>query len=97
LKRRFFFAPSFDIYGGVAGLYDYGPAGCAIKNNLESFWREHFILEENMLEVSTTCLTPLRVLKASGHVDRFADLMVKDLVNGNVYRADKYLEEWIDI
>jgi glycyl-tRNA synthetase (class II) len=30
-------------------------------------------------------------------VDRFADLMVKDLVNGNVYRADKYLEEWIDI
>ena len=62
LKRRFFFAPSFDIYGGVAGLYDYGPAGCAIKNNLESFWREHFILEENMLEVSTTCLTPARVI-----------------------------------
>lgn len=49
-----------------------------------------------MLEVSTTCLTPARVLKASGHVDRFADLMVKDTKNGNVYRADKYLEEWID-
>jgi glycyl-tRNA synthetase len=54
-------APSFDIYGGVAGLYDFGPVGCAIKNNLESFWREHFILEESMLEVNTTCLTPSKV------------------------------------
>jgi len=50
-----------------------------------------------MLEVSTTCLTPARVLKASGHVERFADLMIKDLKNGNIYRADKYLEEWIDL
>lgn len=39
----------------------------------------------------------MKVLKASGHVDRFSDLMVKDLANGNVYRADKYLEEWIDV
>ncbi len=61
LKRRFILAPSFDIYGGVAGLYDFGPVGCAIKNNLETFWREHFILEESMLEVNTTCLTPSKV------------------------------------
>lgn len=96
MKRRFFISPAFDIYGGVAGLYDYGPAGCAVKNNLEQFWREHFILEESMLEVNTTCLTPLKVLKASGHVERFSDLMVKDLGNGNVYRADKYLVEWCE-
>ncbi len=65
MKRRFFVIPSFEIYNGVAGLYDYGPTGCALKNNIESFFREHFILEENMLEISTTNLTPEIVLKTS--------------------------------
>lgn len=40
LERRMFYTPSFKIYGGVAGLYDYGPNGCAIKNNVLSFWRQ---------------------------------------------------------
>jgi glycyl-tRNA synthetase len=65
LKRRFFVLPSFEIYGGVAGLYAYGPTGCALKNNIETYWREHFILEENMLEIEDTCLTPESVLKTS--------------------------------
>ena len=66
MKRRFFVIPAFEIYNnGVAGLYDYGPTGCALKNNIEAYWREHFILEENMLEISATCLTPEIVLKAS--------------------------------
>ena len=65
LKRRFFVIPSFEIYNGIAGLYDYGPTGCALKNNIESYWREYFILEENMLEISTTCLTSHDVLKTS--------------------------------
>jgi hypothetical protein len=40
LERRFFFVPSFKIYGGVAGLYDYGPPGCAVKANVLAFWRQ---------------------------------------------------------
>ena len=52
LERRMFYVPSFKIYGGVSGLYDYGPPGCAVKQNLTQFWRQHFVLEENMLEVS---------------------------------------------
>ena len=48
---------------GVAGLYDYGPTGCAIKANLLSEWRKHFVLEENMLEVDCSALTPEPVLK----------------------------------
>lgn len=40
LERRLFYTPSFKIYGGVAGLYDYGPNGCAIKTNVLSFWRQ---------------------------------------------------------
>lgn len=45
-----FYTPAFDIYGGVSGLYDYGPAGCALTNNIIDIWRKHFVLKENMLE-----------------------------------------------
>ncbi len=51
LERRLFFIPSFKIYGSVAGFYDFGPPGCAIKQNVTQLWRQHFILEESMLEV----------------------------------------------
>ncbi|KAL3120550.1 hypothetical protein niasHT_007842 [Heterodera trifolii] len=88
LKRRFFFDQSFAIYGGVSGLYDYGPMGCALKANMIQAWRTHFVLEEGMLEVECTSLTPEYVLKASGHVDRFIDWMVKDKQTGACFRAD---------
>ena len=65
MKRRFFVIPSFEIYNGVAGLFDYGPTGCALKNNIEQYFREHFFLEENMLEICATNLTPEIVLKSS--------------------------------
>ena len=63
VKRRFFYDQSFSIYGGVTGLYDYGPMGCAIKANMLAEWRRHFILEEQMLEVDCSMLTPEVVLK----------------------------------
>lgn len=63
MKRRFFYGLAFDIYGGVAGLYDLGPMGCALQSNILAEWRQHFILEEQMLEISATMLTPERVLK----------------------------------
>ena len=96
LKRRFFFAPAFEIYGGVAGLYDYGPSGCAIEANVLNLWRSHFVLEEQMLEIKSTQLTPHVVLKASGHVDRFTDYMVKDVKTGECYRADHLLKAVIE-
>ncbi|KAL6190680.1 hypothetical protein ACLB2K_037074 [Fragaria x ananassa] len=94
LERRLFYIPSFKIYGGVAGLYDYGPPGCAVKSNVLGFWRQHFVLEENMLEVDCPCVTPEVVLKASGHVDKFTDLMVKDVETGTCYRADHLLKDY---
>lgn len=96
LKRKFFLIQAFEIYGGVAGLFDFGPLGAALKNNVEQLWRNHFILEEDMLEISCTNLTPEVVLKTSGHVDKFEDFMVKDVKNGQCYRADKILEEHIE-
>jgi len=92
LRRRMFYTPSFEIYGGVAGLYDYGPPGCSLQANIIDQWRKHFILEEDMLEVDCTVLTPHEVLKTSGHVDKFADWMCKDPKNGEILRADHFVE-----
>jgi len=63
LKQRFFYDQAFSIYQGVAGLYDYGPMGCAMKANLLAAWRNFFVLEEQMLEVDSCMLTPEIVLK----------------------------------
>ncbi|KAJ9140084.1 hypothetical protein P3X46_030771 [Hevea brasiliensis] len=94
LERRLFYTPSFKIYGGVAGLFDYGPPGCAVKSNVLAFWRQHFVSEENMLEVNSPYVTPEIVLKASGHVDKFTDLMVKDEKTRNCYHADHLLKDF---
>ena len=96
LKRRFFYDQSFAIYGGVSGQYDFGPMGCAMKANLLNAWRSFFILEEQMLEVDCTMLTPETVLKASGHVDKFADLMVKDVKNGECFRLDHLIKAHLE-
>ncbi len=96
LTRRFFVVQSFEIYGSVAGLYDYGPPACAIKANLLNLWRQHFILNENMLELDCVSLTPEVVFEASGHVARFADFMVKDEQTGECFRADKLIAEFIE-
>ncbi|KAG6861175.1 hypothetical protein C0995_002982 [Termitomyces sp. Mi166 len=88
LNRRFFYAPAFEIYGGVAGLYDYGPPGSSLQANIIAEWRKHFIIEEGMLELDTTIMTPAPVFETSGHVARFADWMVKDTKTGDVLRAD---------
>ncbi|SCM04885.1 glycine--tRNA ligase, putative [Plasmodium chabaudi chabaudi] len=96
IKRRLFYTNSFEIYGGVSGLIDYGPSGCLLKYELEKLWRHHFVFYDEMLEIKGTCITPYSVLKTSGHVDRFTDLMIKDVVTKDCYRADKYLSEWLN-
>ncbi|XP_015598508.1 glycine--tRNA ligase [Cephus cinctus] len=96
LKRRFFLDQSFAIYGGITGQYDFGPMGCSLKANLLSAWRNFFVLEEQMLEVDCSILTPEPVLKASGHVDRFADLMVKDVKNGECFRLDHLIKAHLE-
>lgn len=73
MKRRFFYTESFEIYrlsrgwnGDNRGLYDYGPPGCALQANIVEAWRRHFVLEENMLELDCSVITPEPVLKTSG-------------------------------
>ena len=77
-------------------MFDFGPLGSALKGNIETLWRNHFILEEDMLELTCTCMTLSDVLKTSGHVEKFADFMVKDVKAGNCHRADKLIDEAIE-
>lgn len=95
LETRLFYMPSFRIYGGVAGLYDFGPAGTAVKANWVDLWRRWFVLEEGMLEVECTTVTPEAVLKASGHVDQFTDYVVTDEQTGECFRADHLVKDAI--
>lgn len=96
LRRRLFYTPSFEIYGSERGLYDYGPPGCALQANVVDIWRKHFVLEEDMMEVDCTILTPEAVLKTSGHVDKFADFMCKDPKSGEIFRADHLVEQILE-
>ncbi|KAJ3338390.1 Glycine--tRNA ligase 1, mitochondrial [Gonapodya sp. JEL0774] len=94
LLKRFFYSPSFAIYGGVAGLYDYGPPGVGVQSNILALWRQHFVIEEDMLEVDCTNLTPHEVFKTSGHVDRFLDYMVRDSdpTKPGIFRVDHLIK-----
>lgn len=96
IKRRFFYDQSFAIYGGITGQFDFGPMGCALKSNMIQLWRKYFILQEQMLEVDCSILTPEPVLKASGHVERFADLMTKDLKTGECFRLDHLIRAHLE-
>lgn len=81
---------------GVAGLYDYGPPGSSLQANIIAEWRKHFIIEEHMLELDTTIMTPAPVFETSGHVARFADWMVKDTKTGDVLRADHLVKNVLE-
>jgi glycyl-tRNA synthetase len=91
-----FFTQAFEIYGGVAGLFDYGPPLCALQANFVDYWRKFFVIEEGMLEIEPTILTPHAVLKTSGHVDKFADWCCKDPKTGEIFRADHLVEEVLE-
>ena len=87
-KRRGFLWPAYDVYGAVAGLYDYGPLGATLKNNIENYWRALYVLGEGFQEISCPILAPEPVFKASGHLDAFSDVYVECTNCGETYRAD---------
>lgn len=70
--------------------------GCETKDNFLQAWKRHFVREEGMLQVDCSILTPETVLKASGHVDRFADFMVKDVKNGECFRLDHLIKAHLE-
>jgi glycyl-tRNA synthetase len=96
-KRRGFIYPSFEIYGGIAGFYDYGPLGSQLKNNVENLWRSFYLLKDNCIEISTPTITLYEVLKASGHVEEFTDLTVDCLKCKRSYKVEDIIEKGMSL
>jgi glycyl-tRNA synthetase len=96
-KRRGFIYPSFEIYGGIAGFYDYGPLGSQLKNNVENLWRTFYLLKDNCIEISTPTITLYEVLKASGHVEEFTDLTVDCSRCKRSYKVEDIIEKGVSV
>ncbi len=95
LKKRGVVYPAFEIYGGVAGLYDYGPVGARILRLVKEKWLNHWLRLGNIVEIDSPTITPRSVLEASGHVGAFNDHAVQCESCKAVSRADLLLEDII--
>lgn len=93
-KRKGFVYQGSEIYGGLAGTWDYGPLGVQLKQNIQNLWWKKFVLDrEDMYGVDAAILMNQEVWKASGHVGGFSDPLVEDLKTKKRFRADHLLEE----
>ncbi len=93
-KRRAIIFPTAEIYGGLAGFFDYGPVGLRIKRKLVNYWREFFVSrEENIFEIEGSIVLPEKVLEASGHVKSFVDPITQCKKCKSLFRADHLIED----
>lgn len=89
-KRRGFIFQNSDIYGGLQGLYDYGPLGVELKNNIKAAWWRAMVYERDDVEgLDAAILTNRKVLHYSGHEDTFSDPMVDCKKCKGRFRADQ--------
>jgi glycyl-tRNA synthetase len=93
-KRRGFIYQGSDIYGGLAGTWDYGPLGVQLKRNISNLWWKTFVEErDDMYGIDTTIIMNPKVWQASGHVDTFNDPLIEDTKTKKRYRLDHLLED----
>ena len=92
MRRRGVVFPSFEIYGGVAGLVDYGPVGATIKRKVIENWIDHWTSGGDIVEIDSPTITPKSVLVASGHVGEFNDYMSECKSCNAVFRSDHLIE-----
>jgi len=88
-KRRGFIFPSSEIYGGIGGIWDYGPLGIELKRNLINFWWKRFVQErDDIVGIGGSILMNPSVWRASGHLDRFTDPLIECKKCHSRFRAD---------
>ncbi len=89
-KRRGFIFPGSEIYGGLAGTWDYGPAGSLLKKNVKDlWWKEMVQLREDIVGVDAAIMMNPKAWEASGHVDAFTDPLIECKICHQRFRADK--------
>lgn len=93
-KRRGFIFPSSEIYGGIAGVYDYGPYGVLLANNVKAAWWKAMVqIEDNIVGLDSSIFTSPKVWVASGHVGGFSDPLAECKDCHARSRVDHLLED----
>jgi len=93
-KRRGFIYPSSEIYGGFAGVYDFGPWGVELENNIKAQWWKKMVYErDDIVGLDSSIFMNPKIWEASGHTKGFSDPLVECRECNTRSRADKMLEE----
>ncbi|MDP2844681.1 MAG: glycine--tRNA ligase, partial [Candidatus Methanoperedens sp.] len=95
-KRRGFLWNSFELYGGTAGFYDYGPLGAMLKRRIENIWRDIFVINEGYYEIESPTIGIEDVFIASGHVGGFSDPLTECQKCNEAFRADHLVKDVVD-
>src|ERR1035437_8667814 len=89
-KRRGFIYPGSDIYGGLAGTWDYGPLGTMLKNNLKNiWWKEMIQLRKDIVAIDAAIMMNPKAWEASGHVEAFTDPLIECKICHQRFKSDK--------
>ena len=91
-----FIFQSSEIYDGLSAVYDYGPLGVELKNNLKTYWWKSMInLERNIVGLDSAIFMDSKTWEASGHVDAFNDPLIDNKDSKKRYRADILVENYL--
>ena len=96
-RRRGFMWPAFELYGGAAGFYDYGPLGATLKRRIEDTWRQFFVIQEGFAEIEAPTIGIEGIFQASGHLSGFSDPLTGCKECKEVYRADHLIKHIIEV
>jgi len=97
-RRKGFVFPSSELYGGLAGFFDYGPLGVELKNNIKAaWWKYHVQDREDIVGIDGAIISHPNIWVASGHVGNFADILVECTKCHERYRADTLVEDVLKI
>ncbi len=96
-KRRGFLWPAFELYGGAAGFYDYGPLGAPLKRRIEDIWRQFFVIQEGFAEIEAPTIGVEGIFQASGHLSGFSDPLTACKECKEIYRADHLIKHIVEV
>ena len=95
-KEYGFIFPSSEIYDGLSAVYDYGPYGVELKNNIKTYWWKAMVqMHENIVGLDSAIFMHPKIWKASGHVDAFNDPLIDNRDSKRRYRADNLIEDYM--
>ncbi|MDO5759996.1 MAG: glycine--tRNA ligase [Bacteroidota bacterium] len=95
-KEYGFVFPSSELYDGLSAVYDYGPNGVELKNNIKNYWWKFMTqMHENIVGIDSAVFMHPKIWKASGHVDAFNDPLIDNKDSKKRYRADVLIEDHI--